>query len=107
MHRTKNNTRPESPRLFIPVIRGGIQPPSGDFKGKTGPWANAGAGPIALVMCPCQKLVKISCRPMRIIQSTSEKNTAVSAAMIKTMIVVITTSRRVGQTILATSARTC
>lgn len=40
-------------------------------------------------------------------QSTRLKKVAVSAAMMKTMIVVSMTSRRVGQTTLATSLRTC
>ena len=40
-------------------------------------------------------------------RSTKLKNVAVRAAIMNTMIVVKTTSRLVGQTTLATSARTC
>ena len=45
--------------------------------------------------------------PVRISQSTKKKNSAVSSAMMKTMIEVSVTSRRVGQTTLDTSVRTC
>ena len=45
--------------------------------------------------------------PVRMIQSTKKKKIAVSVAMISTMTVVNSTSRRVGQVILATSARVC
>ena len=54
-----------------------------------------------------QTPVTIAVRPKRIAISTKLKKVAVKAAMINTMIVVKTTSRRVGQTTLATSARTC
>ena len=50
---------------------------------------------------------KMACNPDRIDRSTIEKKTAVSAARMKTMIVVSNTSRRVGQTTLETSERTC
>src|SRR5690606_24975349 len=45
--------------------------------------------------------------PERIARSTTMKNAARTAAITKTMSVVITTSRRVGQITLAISARVC
>src|SRR6056297_1033119 len=45
--------------------------------------------------------------PIRIIQSTKKKKSAVSIAMMKTMTEVIPTSRRLGQTTFETSERTC
>lgn len=47
------------------------------------------------------------CSPERIPKSTSAKITAAKAAITKTMTVVKSTSRRVGQTTLDTSERTC
>lgn len=48
-----------------------------------------------------------TCSPERIPKSTSAKITAAKAAITKTMTVVKSTSRRVGQTTLDTSERTC
>src|SRR5690606_4059646 len=58
---------------------------------------------------PDQPLISFSpsVNPVRITKSTRKKNRLVRAAMISTMIVVVTTSRRVGHVIFAPSARTC
>ena len=50
---------------------------------------------------------KSACSPPRMAKSTRAKTTAAKAAKTKTITVVSTTSRRVGQTTFETSERTC
>jgi hypothetical protein len=89
---TKNSAQLESLRAVVPFVVGEIAANRPEFKS-----------------FPRERTVQtppmIKRRPKRIAISTRLKKVAVRAAMINTMIVVSTTSRREGQTTLAISAR--